>query len=140
MMDGISIKNRGAWWMCDCDCGNTNIVMAYNLKRGNVRSCGCIKNDHKQRAGKARAEQLKQQNCSNFKTPGSDNILKHGTSLAIDVKCPACKILFGVTDKRWAYRRRRKSGRVEYYCSWRCYRSTEPALRPQGNSLAAKLG
>lgn len=136
--DGISAKNRGAWWLCDCDCGNTHIAMAYNLKRGNVRSCGCIKNLHKQRAGQARAEQLKQQNCSNFKTQGSSNAVKHGHALAIDVKCPGCKKIFGVTDKRWAYRRRGKTGKIEYCCSWKCYRATEPAQRPHGNSMAAK--
>lgn len=28
-------------WLCKCDCGNVNIVNAQNLKRGEIKSCGC---------------------------------------------------------------------------------------------------
>ena len=28
-------------WLCDCDCGGTAEVLAYNLKNGNSKSCGC---------------------------------------------------------------------------------------------------
>ena len=30
-------------WVCKCDCGNTKIVKTQNLKKGYVKSCGCIK-------------------------------------------------------------------------------------------------
>ena len=29
-------------WLCKCQCGNTCIVTAENLKTGNTSSCGCI--------------------------------------------------------------------------------------------------
>lgn len=29
-------------WECACDCGRTHIASASNLKRGHVRSCGCL--------------------------------------------------------------------------------------------------
>lgn len=40
----ISFKGRikkRSLWNCICDCGNTHIVEAYNLKTGQVKSCGC---------------------------------------------------------------------------------------------------
>lgn len=31
-------------WLCQCDCGNPNLslVLGYNLKNGNTKSCGCL--------------------------------------------------------------------------------------------------
>lgn len=33
----------GSRWICDCECGGTAHVLTANLRRGNTRSCGCIK-------------------------------------------------------------------------------------------------
>lgn len=37
------LDRRDAWWLCDCDCGEKVKVPAYNLKRGNTKSCGCLR-------------------------------------------------------------------------------------------------
>ena len=37
-------KKRTAW-QCLCDCGNTRVVMSFNLKSGHTRSCRCILDD-----------------------------------------------------------------------------------------------
>ena len=29
------------FWLCKCDCGNSKIVLANNLVKGNTKSCGC---------------------------------------------------------------------------------------------------
>jgi hypothetical protein len=34
-----------AQWLCKCECGNTKIVKANNLKRGSTKSCGCLKKE-----------------------------------------------------------------------------------------------
>lgn len=34
--------NKYAKWICRCDCGNTKIVFASNLKSGHTKSCGCL--------------------------------------------------------------------------------------------------
>ena len=33
-------------WLCQCDCGNTLVVLAESLKSGNTKSCGCIRVDN----------------------------------------------------------------------------------------------
>lgn len=30
------------YWRCKCECGNEKIVNANNLKRGKIKSCGCL--------------------------------------------------------------------------------------------------
>lgn len=37
--------NRRVAWECRCDCGATAIVIAYHLRRGLVRSCGCLQRE-----------------------------------------------------------------------------------------------
>ena len=36
-------KDRRIQWVCQCDCGNVNVVCSGDLKRGLTRSCGCKK-------------------------------------------------------------------------------------------------
>jgi hypothetical protein len=50
--------NHGeSMWLCDCDCGNKNIVVSRgNLKNGNVQSCGCL---HKERTSESNKKENK---------------------------------------------------------------------------------
>ena len=32
-------------WKCLCDCGNETVVFGSNLKKGNTKSCGCLRGD-----------------------------------------------------------------------------------------------
>lgn len=34
--------NRGAKWLCKCDCGNQRDIRADQLKNGKSKSCGCL--------------------------------------------------------------------------------------------------
>ena len=34
-------------WECLCDCGNTKYAITSHLKNGNIKSCGCLKEDTK---------------------------------------------------------------------------------------------
>lgn len=40
------IRNRKAYWICDCDCGGVTEVTACNLKSAQIKSCGCLKKEH----------------------------------------------------------------------------------------------
>ena len=36
---------NGASWVCECACGNFSIVLAYSLRSGHTKSCGCLRGD-----------------------------------------------------------------------------------------------
>lgn len=40
-----STKKGQSLWACVCDCGNCQIVAAYNLRNGHTTSCGCVRNE-----------------------------------------------------------------------------------------------
>jgi hypothetical protein len=42
-------KSRELYWKCVCDCGETTITAAGNLRRGTSQSCGCLRLELKQK-------------------------------------------------------------------------------------------
>ncbi len=40
-------KNRKTTWNCVCECGNIILAKTYNLNRGGVQSCGCLRDELK---------------------------------------------------------------------------------------------
>lgn len=38
-------RTSTARWLCACDCGGSKIVDEYSLKKGNCKSCGCLKKE-----------------------------------------------------------------------------------------------
>ena len=46
------VKNHEIWWEMKCDCGNLHSASARNLKKGNVKSCGCLRAEKCREIGK----------------------------------------------------------------------------------------
>lgn len=42
-------KKRGAYWICQCTCGNVKSVSGSSLRRGNTYSCGCIRGENRKK-------------------------------------------------------------------------------------------
>lgn len=38
-------KSGNRMWLCNCSCGTAAIVRAASLRRGEIKSCGCLKNE-----------------------------------------------------------------------------------------------
>lgn len=36
-------RSQGWYWVCKCKCGNIRIVYPYKLRKGLIKSCGCLK-------------------------------------------------------------------------------------------------
>lgn len=38
-------QGKNIMWLCKCDCGKEINAIAYNLKNGHTRSCGCLQTE-----------------------------------------------------------------------------------------------
>ena len=44
VLEKVENMQKGAYWICQCDCGNiTKPISGSSLRSGNTRSCGCLK-------------------------------------------------------------------------------------------------
>lgn len=41
-------------WRCKCDCGKISVVVGYNLRSGNTKSCGCYNKETLSKVAKKR--------------------------------------------------------------------------------------
>lgn len=127
----ISDKTRGIYWRCDCQCGGSKIVLAYNLKQGNVKSCGCIKAEaDKRRAEQIKARQIAARDARKRKMQGGGIVIKD-SALGRDIrtcKCACCGKVFERLSSDWVYKETSHAGKHRYYCSWGCMRD---AKRPK---------
>jgi hypothetical protein len=39
----LEVRNKNAYWECKCDCGNLHAAAGADIKRGQIKSCGCSK-------------------------------------------------------------------------------------------------
>lgn len=47
VLDFVEMKNQRSQWRCLCICGKEKIVTGRDLKRGGVKSCGCLRIDNR---------------------------------------------------------------------------------------------
>ena len=47
-------KRGQALWVCRCDCGNEKIARGYNLRNGDTKSCGCLREENIKNLGNYR--------------------------------------------------------------------------------------
>lgn len=44
-------KDGQILWKCKCDCGKTTVVQSHHLRKGNIKSCGCLNQEAKTKHG-----------------------------------------------------------------------------------------
>ena len=41
----VELRNRHAYWLYQCECGNKKVIQRASVKRGSSLSCGCYKQE-----------------------------------------------------------------------------------------------
>ena len=49
------LNRRGARWSCKCDCGESRVIAADTLRRGQSHSCGCLRREIRAERNRERA-------------------------------------------------------------------------------------
>lgn len=81
-----STNNRpGRMWLCKCDCGGEKIASSYDLRKGNITSCGCLWQDTIKKAQEANLKHgfsgTRLYNCfysMHYRTKKEPNWIKQG--------------------------------------------------------------
>lgn len=55
---GESNKHGHLIWKCKCDCGNIHYATGYSLRKGDVKSCGCLLKEWSIESGKSKKRDL----------------------------------------------------------------------------------
>lgn len=48
--DANRITKSGSYWICQCECGNKKSIKSSSLRRGEIQSCGCLRNERSKKA------------------------------------------------------------------------------------------
>ena len=43
--DTNRLTKSGSYWICQCECGKTKSIKSSSLRRGEIQSCGCLRNE-----------------------------------------------------------------------------------------------
>ncbi len=74
-------KHYSAMWLCECECGTEKVIEGKSLRKGDTRSCGCIR---------------KEQSAENARTRKQRS--KTDWSTRTEKYCPQCKSDLPVED------------------------------------------
>lgn len=53
--------NSGSYWICKCDCGKIKSIKSSSLRRGEIQSCGCLRNERVYLANETHRDHLEGQ-------------------------------------------------------------------------------
>lgn len=48
--DANRITKSGSYWICQCECGKIKSIKSSSLRRGEIQSCGCLRNERSKAA------------------------------------------------------------------------------------------
>lgn len=54
--DNLRKTNSGSYWICKCECGNIKSIKSSSLRRREIQSCGCLRNQRIAEAKKLKSE------------------------------------------------------------------------------------
>ena len=70
--------NSGSYWICQCDCGKIKSVKSSSLRRGEIESCGCLRNERTYEANEHNRDHLEGQRFGKLTVIGRDETKPKG--------------------------------------------------------------
>ena len=115
------LKRYSVMWVCQCDCGNTQAYMTWELRRGRVSTCGCSINRVKDIIGEKRGHLTALAFTGRWDSRrraiytwqcDCGNIIEHAIFPGTDISksCPECVKALKITQVNEARRKRKTVG------------------------------
>lgn len=45
VLNKVDSKYNGSYWLCRCDCGKEKVILGKHLRKGRIKSCGCLRKE-----------------------------------------------------------------------------------------------
>lgn len=79
-------KNKKTYWLCKCECGNTCVARADQLKQQRIKSCGCLNKEQQNKLGTYNIQDISNQVFGHLTAIKRLNT-RHSPSLGYDWEC-----------------------------------------------------
>ena len=76
--DTERITKSGSYWICQCSCGKIKSVKSSSLRRGEIESCGCLRNERTYAANEHNRDHLEGQKFGKLTVIERDNTKPRG--------------------------------------------------------------
>lgn len=97
-------KNGNALWNCQCDCGQKIVADGYLLRKGNTRSCGCLRRERGREVMKTNTGLIANRgNINNLKQFGGTSVISM-TKTRKTNKSGVPGVFYDKRVKRWVAR------------------------------------
>ena len=84
----LGMKKRNSYFLCECECGSVCEVIGTKLKRGEIRSCGCLMMDYQNRANDLTGERF-----GRWTVLSKKDVEKTGTHYFCQCDCGTQKVI-----------------------------------------------
>lgn len=85
--------SSGSYWICQCDCGTIKSIKSSSLRRGEIQSCGCLRNERTYAGNEKNRDHLEGQRFGKLVVLRKDESIPKGKAVHWICQCDCGKVI-----------------------------------------------